>query len=441
MQSHNPESSRVLKSLSREGRRAFDGDLGDTQQKLMQTMVLYADALQADRFVEVQGPGHLVINDSRPGWGARIEFLEELANAGLKTTFPFTIDPPAPYRDSSLRLSVDQIKAMDERYVHEDRYHSLLFKLGLKKRYEATCTPWFTQVGNKPSYGQILAWAESSAVVYANSVLGARTHRNAGVIELISNLVGKTPHAGLITDDGRRASHSIRVETSQLPDPQVLGNLIGKAVWDGVPYISGLDNHLKPIPDTSTLQFLHDLGTTCAVAGGVGLFHVENITPEAVRYGRILIRPEAPALVIDDEACQVLGREIHFSSSSEQIKPDMCLAGCPHLTLDQLHDWTRRIGEQMQRYGRTQLEVDTILVAAPAVIKAFSQSGEAYQRLTGWGVRLSSFCLEGLMQDRAIAPATVVTNSNKLRHYNTGVYLFSDEELAQIVVTGIVHSR
>ena len=132
MQSHNPETSRVLKSLSREERRAFDGDLGDTQQKLMQTMVLYADALQADRFVEVQGPGHLVINDSRPGWGARIEFLEELADAGLKTTFPFTIDPPAPYRDSSLRLNADQIKAMDERYVHEDRYHSLLFKLGLK---------------------------------------------------------------------------------------------------------------------------------------------------------------------------------------------------------------------------------------------------------------------------------------------------------------------
>ncbi|HEY0941442.1 MAG TPA: aconitase X [Steroidobacter sp.] len=440
MHSQGPASP-VLESLSREERRAFDGDLGETQRKLMQTMVLYAEALQADRLVDVQGPGHLVINDSRAGWGARVEFLEELADAGLKAAFPFTIDPPAPYRDSALQLDAVQTKAMDERYVHEDRYQSLLFKLGLKKRHEATCTPWFTQVGNKPGFGQILAWAESSAVVYVNSVLGARTHRNAGVIELISNLVGKTPHAGLLTDEGRRAGHLIRIETSQLPDPQVLGNLIGEAVWDGVPYVAGLDRHLKPIPNSATLQFLHDLGTTCAVAGGVGLFHVENITPEAVQRGRALLRREATELIIDDRACQAIRQRIHSNSSSEQIKPDMCLAGCPHLTLDQLHDWTRRIGEQMQRHGRTRLAVDTILVAAPAVIKAFSHSGEDYQRLTGWGVRLSSFCLEGLMQDRAIAPAAVVTSSNKLRHYNTGVYLFDDEELARIVVTGSASPR
>lgn len=438
MHDHRHDSSHVSLDLSADERRALAGERGETHRKLMQTMVLYAEALNADRLVEIEGPGHLVVNDSRSGWGARLEFLEEVAGAGLRTKFPFTIDPPAPYRDSALTLTAEQKQAMDRRYVHEDRYQALLYTLGLGGRNEATCTPWFAQVGNKPAFGQVVAWAESSAVVYVNSVLGARTHRNAGVIELISNLVGKTPNAGLVTEEGRKADHVILVSTSRRPDPQVLGNLIGRAVLDGVPYIVGLDRHLNPVPDASTLQYLHDLGTTCAVAGGVGLFHVENITPEAVRAGRALLRPDAVEVTVDDGTVESMRRSIHSDLQPEEIRPAKCLVGCPHLTLEQLHAWTENIGREMHRHGRNQLAVETILVAAPAVIRTFAECSHAYDRLTGWGVRLSSFCLEGLMQDRAIAPGAVVTNSNKLRHYNTGVYFFSDEELAQIIVTGSV---
>ncbi|MGE3594110.1 MAG: aconitase X [Dehalococcoidia bacterium] len=441
MDTHNPKKPRLPLLLSSEERGALAGERGTTYQKLMQTMVLYAEALNADRLIDVEGPGHLVINDSRPGWGARLEFLEEVSRAGLRATFPFTIDPPAPYRDPALKLTPEQTEAMNRRYVHEDRYQMLLSTLGLNVRHEATCTPWFTQVGNTPAFGQVVAWAESSAVVYVNSVLGARTHRNAGVIELISNLVGKTPNAGLITDEGRKASHLVRVTTSSRPDAQVLGNLIGGAVADEVPYIIGLDRHLGSVADVSTQQFLHDLGTTCAVAGGVGLFHIENVTPEAMAAGRSLLRPGARELVITDVDVESVGRAIHAPRGANSIKPTMCLVGCPHVTLQQLHAWTANIGREMRRYGRDRLAVETILVAAPAVIRAFATCPDAYQALTGWGVRLSSFCLEGLMQDRAIAPSVVVTNSNKLRHYNTGVYLYSDEELARIVVTGVIEPQ
>jgi predicted aconitase len=431
-----PQVSSGTLRLTVEDQLSLAGEYGETRRKLMRTMVLYAEALGADCLVDVEGPGHLVINDSREGWGARLEFLEELACAGLRTKFPFTIDPPAPYRDNALTLTAEQQRAMDRRYMHEDRYQTLLHALGLGRRKEATCTPWFAQVGNKPAFGQVLAWAESSAVVYVNSVLGARTHRNAGVIELISNLVGKTPRAGLITDEGRTADWFIQVDTSTRPDPQSLGNLIGRFVSDGVPYVAGLDRYLKAIPDPSTLQFLHDLGTTCAVAGGIGLFHVENVTPEATRSGRTLLRSNAAYALVDDAAIGSANRAIHSTLSPEEIRPSKCLVGCPHLTLEQLQAWTDRIGREMHRHGRDRLAVETIFVAAPAVIRAFAQCPEDYSRLTGWGVRLSSFCLEGLMQDRAIAPAAVVTNSNKLRHYNTGVYFFPDEELARVIVTG-----
>ncbi len=106
-------------SLNSEERATLNGDFGETRQKLMRTMVLYAQALDADHLVEVEGPGHLVIPDSRSGWGARLEFLEEVAGAGLTTAYPFTMDPVGPYKVSALDLTPKQRAAMDERALSD----------------------------------------------------------------------------------------------------------------------------------------------------------------------------------------------------------------------------------------------------------------------------------------------------------------------------------
>jgi len=125
----------------------LNGDFGKTRQKLMKTMALYAQALEADGLLDIEGPGHLVILDSRRGWGARLEFLEEIAAAGLKTTYPFTMDPAGPYKVSALDLTAQQKEAMNKRYAGEERYRELMLKLGLRDRQGTTCTPWFGQVG------------------------------------------------------------------------------------------------------------------------------------------------------------------------------------------------------------------------------------------------------------------------------------------------------
>jgi len=423
--------------LTDDEQRMLNGEQGEVQRKLMQTLVRYGETMDAGCLVEVEGPGHLVVLDSRRGWGARLEFLEEVAAAGLKTRFPFTMDPPGPYRVDVLDLSPSQEQAVNKRYAGEERYRELMLKLGLRDRQGTTCTPWFEQVGNRPQYGQILAWAESSAVVFINSVLGARTHRNAGVIELISNLVGKTPLAGLLTDDGRKADWLIEVDVSTRPDPQLLGFIVGDAVLDEVPYVTGMQPYLSSSLDQTTLQYLHDFGTNCAVGGGVGLFHIDGVTPEARQSGQSLLRDYYKTLRIDDDMIAARQSVMIASLPTEKITPDKCLVGCPHLTLTQLLAWSQRIDDSLSKHHSSRLAVETIMVAAPEVVAAFEASGEPYQHFIDAGARLSSFCLEGLMQDRAISPATVITNSNKLRHYNTGVYYFDDELLAEAMVTGV----
>jgi predicted aconitase len=422
--------------LTADEQAVMDGASGEISRKLMETVVLYAHALDADRLADIEGPGHLVVQDARPGWGARMEFLEEVASAGLTAAYGFTIDPPGPWFDRSLDLSPEQHSVIDGRRGAEERYLELMLQLGLRDSEAATCTPWFRQVGNRPKYGQIIAWAESSAVIFVNSVLGARTHRNAGVIELISNLVGKTPNAGLVTDAGRTANWLVEVKVGSTPDPQALGYVVGREVLDGVPFVTGLDGTLNGSLDGTTLQWLHDFGTNCAVGGGVGLFHIEGITPEAVRFGRQQVAADARHILIDDQLIEDTLRIMRADRPRADIRPDRCLVGCPHLTIEQLHRWTDRIGESMTSNGRSSLAVKTVFVAAPDVITAFQEDGENHDRLIGWGVRLSSFCLEALMQDRSLAPPVVATNSNKLRHYNRGVHLFDDAELVEIMVTG-----
>ena len=168
------------------------------------------DTAIADRLLDIEGPGHLVIVDSRAGFGARLEFLEEVAAAGLKTTFPFTMDPAGPYKVDALDLTPRQKVAVNKTYACEDRYRELMLQLGLRDRQGTTCTPWFKQVGNIPEFDQIIAWAESSAVVFDNSVLGARTHRNAGVYLFNDDELAEIMVAGEISSHG-------------VPQPDILG--------------------------------------------------------------------------------------------------------------------------------------------------------------------------------------------------------------------------
>ena len=292
--------------LTQEEQGILQGKQGPTMQRVMKTVVLYGEALGAERLVDIEGNGHFVISWATPGIAPSLEMLEELVTTGLKTKYPFTLDPKAPLDFENLSLRPEQERLLEKLYRDQGRYDDRMLQLGLRDTDAYTCNPYQAEVGNIPKRDTILAWSESACVIFANSVLGARTNRNGAIIDLLTNIVGKTPLADLLTDEGRRATWLVDVKTAQLPNPQLLGAAIGRKVLADVPFIVGLDRFLGSGLSEETLDYLHEMGAACATYGAVGLYHAENITPEAVDQGTELLVPDHTTYVIDDQELQDL---------------------------------------------------------------------------------------------------------------------------------------
>ena len=308
-------------------------------------------------------------------------------------------------------------------------------QLGLRDSEAWTCTPYLPQVGNIPGRGDTLAWSESACAIFANSVLGARTNRNGAIMDLLCSIVGKAPLAGLLTDEGRKATWLVEVRTEQKPAPQLLGAAIGSRVLADVPYIVGLDRFLGTDLNEETWDYLHEMGAACATAGAVGLFHVEKITPEAVEFGRHLLVPNYRTYEIDDQELENLLASYPLMWAEKDARPEKCFIGCPHLSLQQLNWWADRIHAALQARNQSQLAVKTTLSAAPQVLRGFKTDGTAFERLQHAGVRFSAGCPMQLFDNDLSAGDAIVTNSNKLRAY-TAARFFPDGELVEILVSG-----
>ena len=289
------------------------------------------------------------------------------------------------------------------------------------------------EVGNTPKKGDILSWAESSAVVYANSVLGARCNRNSGILDLFGSIVGCVPYFGLLTDDGRKADWICEVKTSKKPEAQLLGSAIGMKVMETVPYVIGLDKYFTSL-DEDAKAYLKDFGAATASNGAVGLYHVENLTPEATDQGRSLIREDAQVYVIDDEELERVEKSYPVIWKDKSAKPKLAFIGCPHLSSAQLSSWAHRIEESLAAKGRDKVEIKTIMTAAPQVMEAFKKSKEG-KALMERGVILSHICPLMYMNNPKCGTMPVITCSNKLRTY-TSARFYREEELLDIITGG-----
>jgi predicted aconitase len=316
-------------------------------------------------------------------------------------------------------------------YGKQDYYESQLRCLGLVNDQGFTCTCYMDQVGNRPGKGDVLSWAESSAVVYANSVLGARCNRNSGIIELFGSIAARVPYFGLLTDEGRRASWMIEVKTTRQPEAQLLGSAIGMKVMEAVPYIRGLDTWIGRELSGEAADYLKDMGAAAASNGAVGLFHVEGLTPEAVEQGAALAAPGFQTYVIDDAELERVKAGYPCIWKNPAAKPKRCFIGCPHLSLNQLNQWTEKLTQALEKQGRKQAAVSTVFTAAPAVLDAFRKTGAAAV-LEKAGVVTSAICPLMYMNNPLCGKMPVITNSNKLRTYTSSRYYTDDEILRKI---------
>ncbi|MEM1524499.1 MAG: aconitase X catalytic domain-containing protein, partial [Nitrososphaerales archaeon] len=239
------------------------GEEGEVKQKALEILVAIGEIYNADRLipissVQIAGVSYKTIGD------AGIEWIESLTST--KFSVPTTINPTG--MDLELWESMGVTKEFAEKQM---RIINAFLKLGAI--ITCSCTPYL--IGNLPKFGEHIAWAESSAVCYANSVLGARTNREGGPSAIASAIIGLTGNFGYHLNEMRNPTLKVKVEVelNEESDFGALGYYIGKRVGNGVPYFVGIKS--------ASNDELKSLSAALAASGGVALYHIKDITPES----------------------------------------------------------------------------------------------------------------------------------------------------------------
>ena len=322
--------------LTEEQQAILDGKKGETLAKVMKTLVMYGEAFGAEKMVPVTSEyNHLVTSFGLKVMAPVYDLMQKLLDAGVTSAQKFSVDPRPLDKNVPANL-LQKLVFNKFMYTKQDFYEGQLEQLGLMDEDAFTCTCYMDEVGNKPKKGDVLSWAESSAVVYANSVLGARCNRNSGIIDIMGSIVGCVPYFGLLTDEGRKATWVVRVQTTEKPEAQLLGSAVGMKVMEDVPYVVGLDKWLGSELNDAACAYLKDFGAATASNGAVGLYHIANLTPEAVESGESLIAEGAKEYIIDDAELQRVKDGYPVVWKNPDAKPKLCFVGCPHLSLEQL---------------------------------------------------------------------------------------------------------
>ena len=420
--------------LTDEQQAILNGSKGDVMAKVMKTLVMYGDTFGADKMVPVTSEyNHLVTSFGLKMMKPVFELMQQLIDAGAVSGQQFSVDP-RPLDKNVPANFLQNFIFNNFMYSKQEDYEKQLQQLGLMNDDAFTCACYLDQVGNKPKKGDVLSWAESSAVVYANSVLGARCNRNSGIMDIMGSIAGFVPHFGLLTDEGRKATWIVQVKTTKKPEAQLLGSAIGMKVMEDVPFITGMEPWLGTELNDENCAYLKDFGAATASNGAVGLYHIENLTPEAKELGASLVAPGAQVYVIDDAELQRVQDNYPVIWKNPDAKPKLCFVGCPHMSLQQLQAWTIAVEEGLMAAGNAKVQIPTVFTTAPAV-KAEFEKTEYAERLKATGVILSYICPLMYMNNPLAGKMPVITCSNKLRTYTTARY-YTEAQILEKITKG-----
>ena len=417
--------------LTAEQQALLNGEKGETMAKVMKTLVMYGETFGAERMVPVTSKfGHTVISFGLKVMSPIYDMYDQLIEAGLCSEQKFSADP-RPVDKNVPASFLENFIFNKLMYTNQSRYEEQIKKLGLVDDDSFTCACYLDQVGNRPEKGDVLSWAESSAVVYANSVLGARCNRNSGIIELMGSIAGFVPEFGLLTDEGRKATWIVEVKCQNKPEAQLLGSAIGMKVMEDVPYIKGMEKWLGTELNDENCTYLKDFGAATASNGAVGLYHIDNLTPEAKEQGEKLIAEGAQVYVIDDAELERVKASYPVIWKNINAKPQLCFVGCPHMSYQQLIDWAEAVDKGLKANGLKKVTVPTVFTAPTAVIRQF-ESHPLRARLKEMGIVLSYICPLMYMNNPLCKKKAVITCSNKLRTYTSARY-YTEAEILSII--------
>jgi predicted aconitase len=305
--------------LTPEEQDMLNGKFGRAAQKSMEILTILGEIFNAKSLVNVYGVQIAGVSYDNLG-EAGLEYLNEMAEDG-KVRVLTTLNPAGMDRENWQKLGIDE-----EFAKNQNRAIDAFAKMGIITT--CSCTPYL--IGNTPHFGQHIAWAESSAVCYANSVIGARTNREGGPSALASAITGKTPKYGYHLDKNRHGQVLIKINTliKGTDEFGVLGKIIGdKLVELGkkVPYITGISS--------ATIEELKSFCASIATYGGVALFHMEGITPEYDKY------PKSSDIIFE------INQDDLLKARSELIDTDLVIdfisIGCPHASIHEIAELAR----------------------------------------------------------------------------------------------------
>jgi len=297
--------------LTKEQEKILDGEKGEVMERLFRLLARLGDIYGADRMipvgsVQVAGVSYKSIGD--PG----TEFLEDLASKGARVKVLTYLNPAGMDLENWKKLGFPEDFAKNQLRIMD-----AFKKMGIV--VTSTCTPYLA--GNLPRFREHIAWSESSAVSFSNSVIGARTNREGGPSALAAAICGVTPNYGLHLWENRQPNIKVKVDVDLKynSDFGALGWYVGKQVKNKIPYFTG-------IKDANTDQ-LKALGAAMAASGAVALYHVEGLTPESDLV-------EKKGL----DAFSVSTKEIKesYDTLNTGKKPDIVIFGCPHASLREI---------------------------------------------------------------------------------------------------------
>ncbi len=382
--------------LTKEEERIYDGECGWANQKCMKILVRLGELFNATRLIPI-GSAHVSGVSYKTLGDAPMEYLKALADADGKVRVRATLNPQ----------SLDHVY-LEKKYGADlrDKQLSILKQFGKIGFTESlTCTPYYLE---KPKPGSHLAWAESSAVVYANSVLGAWTNREGGPSALAAAIIGKTPDYGIHKAENRQPKVLVKLEKCVQNETEfgALGILLGKILEDKIPAIQGLQGASK--------DNLKQLGAALASTGMVNMFHCTDESDSTKMEGEHKILVKA-------EDIEKTARDLSTTSTK---KPDLIFIGCPHCSLNEIKHLANLIGGKKVKAG-TEFWVCTshcIKQKAKNYVKRIEKSGahvlEGVCTVVSWTEKLGI--------------ETIMTNSAKTAHYaptlNRAETIFATQE-------------
>lgn len=352
----------------------LSGEEGSANQKAMEILAALGDIYDAEALIPIYS-AHISGISLKTGGEAALKFVEDLASQGAEVYSSTTINPGS--MDLENWEEFDISKSLVER---QRRMIEAYKKMGSEPT--CSCTPYL--IGNRPPYGRHLAWSESSAAVYANSVLGARTNREGSPSALASAITGLTPRYGYHLDRNRKGDVTVIPDEGILEGGEtwpfsVFGYWVGKNFPNSVPVIKGV----RP-----NLDQLKAMGASMGTSGAIALYHVPDLTPEANRDPDLCRTEES--VNFESEDFENVVAELDQTSEAELI----CL-GCPHCSLKELKGlpkvskkevWiclSRKIKEEAKKEGIInrlmesgfRIVCDTCMVAAPLLEMGYSTIG------------------------------------------------------------------